>query len=190
MIKSKYGVKLKKFLDGIFSFRYGIIFGAQSLNRLPIFVDNELCKIPFDEVSHKTALFGFEISPQGMGIGAIDIDFVEHVELNSEFGRECFDFLIGSRFLSTELVAREGENTQTLSFRVLGVQLYQLSVVCVGQTSLGRDIDDNANVSFVFFQIHFVSIDVNSRKFVDGRSFGRVGRILFHGCFIFRHDSE
>ena len=49
----------------------------------------------------------------------------------------------------------------------LFVQLYQLSVVYAGLASLGSDVYDNADVSFVFFEIDVVAINVDCRKVVD-----------------------
>ena len=47
-----------------------------------------------------------------MGIGPVDVDLLEHVELDAKAGSKLFDLGVGARLLEPELVAGEGEDGQ------------------------------------------------------------------------------
>ena len=47
-----------------------------------------------------------------MGIGPVDVDLLEHVELDAKAGGKLFDLGVGARLLEPELVAGEGEDGQ------------------------------------------------------------------------------
>ena len=110
-----------------------------------------------------------------MGIGPVDVDLLEHVELDAKAGSKLFDLGVGARLLEPELVAGEGEDGQlTLCLEnciclmrsrwrlvcgvpyliVFFVQLYQLRVVDLCLSSLGGNIDDNADLASVLTEIH------------------------------------
>lgn len=61
---------------------------------------------------HAPALgLDFHPLPQGVGIVPIYTDLAVHVKLNVVAGRKLLDFLITSRLLPPELVAREGQDS-------------------------------------------------------------------------------
>lgn len=68
--------------------------------------------------------------------------------------------------LTHELIAREGDDTQT-SIVVLLVQLSQLLVVVLGQPALRCNVDDEDDVSLVLVHLHVVAERVLDGKVVD-----------------------
>jgi len=168
-----FGFFLEKRLDFIVDFGDGVFGGAEPGDRHALFVDDELGEVPLDEVAQSSALFVLHVVPHGVGVLAVDVDGAEHVELDVVLGNELLD--LGNVLeLLVELVARERQNTQTISFRVLFVHLYQLFVVHVGLSSLGGDVDDDADVSLVLVHADLVAVDVEGAEPVN---VGRLGRI-------------
>ena len=47
-----------------------------------------------------------------MCLCSVDVDLLEHVELDTESGSKLFDFTVRTGLLGTELVAGEGEDGQ------------------------------------------------------------------------------
>ena len=47
-----------------------------------------------------------------MSLGSVDVDLLEHVELDTKAGSKLFDFTVRAGLLGPELVAREGEDGQ------------------------------------------------------------------------------
>jgi len=119
-----------------------------------------------------------------VGAGPVDIDFTEHIKGGSFGSCKLLDFSVGSRFLTTELVAREGKDPQTVSFSILFVKRFQLLVVHGSLASLRGDVDDDADVALVLAEADVVAVDVLGRKLVDCRRLRRVGGISG------RHDGE
>ena len=58
------------------------------------------------------------VDPEWVSVFAVNVYGAEHVELDVVFGHEIFDFVYFLELL-IELVARESQDTQTVSFRVL-----------------------------------------------------------------------
>jgi len=103
-----------------------------------------------------------------MSLGPVDVDLLEHVELDSEAGSKLFDFTVRAGLLGSELVAGEGEDGQLiLGLVVFLVQLYQLRIVGLSLSSLGGHIDDDTDLPSVLTEIHLLSINIFSRELVD-----------------------
>ena len=49
-----------------------------------------------------------------MSLGSVDVDLLEHVELDTKAGSKLFDFTVRAGLLGPELVAREGEDGQLI----------------------------------------------------------------------------
>ena len=62
----------------------------------------------------------------------------------------------------------------------LFIEYFQLLVVYGSLSSLGGDVDDDADMTTVLVQAHFITVDVLGSELVDGRSLGRVFGIA--GC--------
>ena len=45
-----------------------------------------------------------------MSLGPVDVDLLEHVELDTEGGSKLFDFTVRAGLLGSELVARKAKN--------------------------------------------------------------------------------
>ena len=54
------------------------------------------------------------------------------------------------------------------------IECFQLFVVYGCLSSLGRHVDDDADVAAVFLQADVVAINVYGAELVDGRSLGRI----------------
>ena len=80
-----------------------------------------------------------------MRIFAININFLKHLPFATIFFLESFDVRIAAGLLPAELIAREGQHFEALP-RQLVVELYQLSVVLVGEASLWGDVRDEDSI--------------------------------------------
>ena len=105
-----------------------------------------------------------------MSLRSVDVDLLEHVELDPEAGSKLFDLGAGAGLLGPELVAGEGEDGQlTLGLQenvdsvvtvlcshlvVLFEQLYQLRVVDLGLASLGGHVDHDTDLPGVLAELH------------------------------------
>ena len=81
------------------------------------------------------------------------------------FPSERLDLRRASRFLSAELVRREGQNFKV---GVLRVQRDELLVVLVRQASLGGDVHDEAHLSGVLGHRDVLAVDVFHGELVRG----------------------
>ena len=116
-----------------------------------------------------------------MSLGPVDVDLLEHVELDSEAGSKLFDFTVRAGLLGSELVAGEGEDGQLIlglekcislmELEMVGgvsylvvfvVQLYQLRVVGLSLSSLGGHIDDDTDLPSVLTEIHLETVRIRS----------------------------
>ena len=64
---------------------------------------------------HETGLLVLQVGEERVFLGAVDVDLLEHVEGDVVLLHEVLDVLRGAGFLPAKLVAREGEDAQTLS---------------------------------------------------------------------------
>ena len=71
-------------------------------------------------------------------------------------------------FLSTKLIAREGQNLQPLTV-VLVRQGGHLCIVFLGQTSLRGNIDDHDDIALVVGHRNFFAHHVTINQLVKGR---------------------
>ena len=118
---------LEVFLDLVFDFWLGVICGAKPCHGLALFVNHKLGEVPLDGVHQEAPLLVFQKDPKRMGVSSIHIDLAEHIKGDVVLlCGKLLDLFIRARFLSPKLVAGEPKNTQTSSFRVIIVHLYQL----------------------------------------------------------------
>jgi len=97
-----------------------------------------------------------------VSLRSVDVDLLEHVELDPEAGSKLFDLGAGAGLLGPELVAGEGEDGQlTLGLVVLFEQLYQLRVVDLGLASLGGHVDHDTDLPGVLAELHLVAVNVS-----------------------------
>lgn len=123
-----------------------------SLHRLTIFVNKELGKIPFDEISQGASLLLLEVIPQGNSISTVHVDFGEHIKLYTICSFcKGLDLSFSPWLLAAKLVTGKGENSKSFGFCKLVVQSLQLFVVFVGKPSFGRHIHNQANMAPVLF---------------------------------------
>eukprot|EP00088_Acartia_fossae_P067385 TRINITY_DN8412_c0_g1_i1.p1 TRINITY_DN8412_c0_g1~~TRINITY_DN8412_c0_g1_i1.p1 ORF type:complete len:138 (+),score=5.33 TRINITY_DN8412_c0_g1_i1:328-741(+) len=105
----------------------------------------------------------------------IHINLFKHLEFDAVTVDKFSDFSRAFRLLSPELIAREGEDLEPISFiLVLVVQSYQLSVVRLGCPSGTRNVHYNENFVPVFFKIDFFSFQALGSEFINGSSFCRI----------------
>ena len=105
---------LEVFFNLVFDFWLGIICGAKPCPGLALFVNHKLGEVPLDAGTKESALFLFQKLPQGMSVGSVDIDLLEHVELDTITLGELLDLGVGSWLLSPKLVAGKGEDGQPI----------------------------------------------------------------------------
>jgi len=98
---------LKEGLDFVVEFGHGVFGGSEPGDRHALFVDHKLGEVPLDEVTQGSGLFVLHVLPHGVGVFAVDVDGVVHVEFDIVLGRKIFNVLDLFEFL-VELVAGEG----------------------------------------------------------------------------------
>ena len=74
---------------------------------------------------------------------------------------KVLDLLVSSRFLPSELVAREGEDPE---LRIFLCQLHQLAVVDVGLASSGSHVDDDEDLALVLGQTDSLALNISNFK--------------------------
>ena len=118
---------------------------------------------------------------QGVAVVAIDLDFREHLEGNSEFCfHKFFNILVAGVLLVPELVAREAHNVEPLVF-VLLVELFKLSVVAAGKPTGTGHIDNQVRLfAFECLQKEFFPLDILHLYLPEGL---RYIREVFFGVF-------
>lgn len=87
--------------------------GRVTLHRFAIFIDNKLGEIPLDSIEESSTLLLLQILPQGMGLAAVHVDFLEQIEFDFTILCKTLDLFAGSGLLVAELIAGECENSQT-----------------------------------------------------------------------------
>jgi len=141
---------LEIFLAFILNLGDRVVCGSKSCHRLTILIHNKLGEVPLDGVHQEPTLLIFKVNPERVGISSINIDLTEHVKSDIVLGCcKLLDLSLSTRFLTTKLVARKPQDSQTSSFRVSGVHLYQLLVVHVGLASLGGHVHDHTHMALV-----------------------------------------
>jgi len=137
--------------------------GQISVDGISFAIDEKFGEIPGNssscDPSHSSWLLPLEELPQRMSIVTVDVDFSVKVKSDVIFGQDAgFDLSVGTRLLSSKLIAGESGNSQPLSF-IASVQSLKLIVVGVGQTSVGCHIQDDHDLASVFVETNAISIN-------------------------------
>ena len=88
-------------------------------------------------------------------------------------GSKVLDLLVSSRFLPSELVAREGEDPE---LRIFLCQLHQLAVVDVSLASSGGHVDDDQDLALVLGQTDSLAINISHFELIHGGGGAHVDR--------------
>lgn len=107
-------------------------------DNIPILVDEELAKVPWNISATKIRLFS-EILVCSVSIISIYIGFLHNSEFDVIFLLEINDLLSCSRFLISKLIAWICNNFESFTF-VLLVKFNKLLVVRIGKSSLRSNI--------------------------------------------------
>lgn len=146
--------------------REGVGSGSIALDRHTLDTQ-ELTKVPLDVVCHEALALTLEEDIQGVGVVAVDVDLVKEGELGSELGFHVHLHLLGGQgLLSTKLVTRESKDLKAL-LPIAVVQNFQLSVVLLGQTSFGSNIDNKRDVFHHVAKFHVFALWVFHHKVCD-----------------------
>ena len=86
---------------------------------------------------------------------------------------KTLDLLVSSRFLPSELVAREGEDPE---LRIFLCQLHQLAVVDVSLASSGGHVHDDQDLALVLSQTDCLAINIFNFKLIHRATHGDVHR--------------
>lgn len=87
--------------------------GSVALDGLSVLVNDELGEVPFNGIDQSPTLLLLQVLVQWVGAAAIDVNFLEQIEVDLSVLDEALDLFCVAGLLVAELVAREGENTQT-----------------------------------------------------------------------------
>ena len=142
------------------------------LEHLAILVDEKLCKVPLDVISQQLALALLELFTQRVRDDPDYVHLGEDREARTVAVRKRTYLLGTTRFLSAELVAREGEDDKPLWLQFGGERL-QLAVVCVRQPSLGGHVDHEGHLALVVAEIDPRAIETGEREIVCGGQYGQ-----------------
>ena len=154
-------------LDFILNLGDWVIHRTHSCHRVSVFVNHKLGKVPLNPSPKQAALLFLQEHPQRMSLGPVDLDLLEHVELDAVTLGELLDLGVGSWLLGAKLVTGKSEDGQPiLSLKkkvflrhseakillylvVLLVQLDQLRIVGLGFASSGGNVDNNTDLTLV-----------------------------------------
>lgn len=119
---------------------------------LSIATDEELLKVPLDALeAEKTGLLVLEPGPEGVGVVAVDLSLLHDGEAHAVVElAELLDVIVGTRLLTTELVAGETEDDKVLRVLALevGPELLEAGVLR-GEAALGGSVDDEDDLALV-----------------------------------------
>jgi len=123
-------------------------------------VNEELREIPHNVSAHEATLLVLQESKKGILISPVHINLRKQWE---DLGALCLgkllDLSVAAWLLSTELVAREGQNHEATG-AILHTQLAQVLVVSVGEASFARDVHNQSNLSLVLTQLYAFTVNV------------------------------
>jgi len=123
--------------------------GAISLHWNSISIYQEFGKIPLDTLTEGVVNGTLEEFPDGVGLCSINTNFGEHRKSHSVvLTSKGFDFFVGARLLTSELIAGKGQHREPLRSQLL-VEFLKLFIVHGGLASPGCHIDDNADFALV-----------------------------------------
>lgn len=126
---------IQKFLDVTLQFLW-IVRRSVPLDRISLLVQEELSKVPLDILAaQKTRFLIFQPTVERMSGRTVHVDTAEERELHAVLVDKLLDLAIRSWFLTTELVAREGQHLESFAL-VTAIQIDQLFVVLIGKSAL------------------------------------------------------
>jgi hypothetical protein len=168
-------LKLEESLDVFFQV-FGFGEGGVAFNDSPLAIDKEFGEVPLDRFAAQQSGSGFgQILVQGMGVRAVDINFLEEGKGDTKAGfTEGLDITGGAGFLLAELVAGKTQDHQTL-IGVLGVEFLQ-ALVLGGKTALAGSIHDQQNVVLEGAEGDGLPFQAGGREVID-----RLGGLCCHG---------
>lgn len=105
-----------------------------------------------------------------MSFATIDVNLFSHNESTRNATNILANGFIVTRFLFTELITREQQNSQT-TFVVLFIKFFQLSVIGSSKAALGSNIDDQDDFTLKYSQIQVIATDILDGKVIES-SFG------------------
>lgn len=163
--------KREEFLFNIFC----LLTRRVAVDNLSVTVNEERSEVPFDGFSEEdTRLFMLQISPNRRGVVTVDFDFLHDGELNTVFlGSEFADFTFGAGLLSTELVAREGEDSES-AVLVTFIKSCEGFITDFGVTTLGSDVGEECRMSFTLSEIEGSAGSISDNEVVDGFGLGDI----------------
>ena len=136
----------EKFVD-VVGHRVGASLGTVVSNNVTVLVYEKLREVPWDFGATEVRLFS-KVLPRSVGIIIVYIYLIHDLELHTVSFLEIFDFFVGSGLLPTKLIAWICDDFHSLFFVLLS-QLNEALVVRISQSSLGSNVDDEANFGFV-----------------------------------------
>ena len=101
-------------LDFILNLGDWVIHWTHSCHRISVFIDHKLGKVPLNPGPKQTALLFLEEHPEGMSLGPVDLDLLEHVEVDAVTLGELLDLGVCSWLQGSKLVTGKGEDGQPI----------------------------------------------------------------------------
>lgn len=132
-------------------------------NDVAIRVHEELREVPWNIGATEVGVLA-EVLPRLVCVFAVHVGLVHRGEFDAVILLERLDLLVGAWLLPAKLVARIGDNLETLLFVLLG-QLDEAFVVRVGQASFGGHVDDQRRLlpGELLHRFHLFAIDGDAR---------------------------
>eukprot|EP00515_Schizochytrium_aggregatum_P001281 CAMPEP_0202036918 /NCGR_PEP_ID=MMETSP0962-20130828/1853_1 /ASSEMBLY_ACC=CAM_ASM_000488 /TAXON_ID=4773 /ORGANISM="Schizochytrium aggregatum, Strain ATCC28209" /LENGTH=236 /DNA_ID=CAMNT_0048601017 /DNA_START=329 /DNA_END=1036 /DNA_ORIENTATION=+ len=127
----------------------GLSLWLGAVHGRPLVVNEELGEVPLDHLQGKASLGRvLEVGEQRVCIGPVHVHLLHELELDIELRDELLDLVGRAGLLRAKLVAGEADDFEAFVVVFL-VQRGQLSVLALGQASLGRHVDDQKDLAAV-----------------------------------------
>src|SRR5581483_12024197 len=129
-------------------------------------IDQEFGEIPFDRGAEQSGFLVSKILIERMGIGAIDVDLLEHRKTDCVIAlAKLLDFGSAARLLPTELVAGKTEHRKPP--RRIGLLQRLQTLILRGETAGARGVDDQKDLTLKALQRDVLAFERPGPEVVD-----------------------
>src|SRR5581483_518876 len=129
-------------------------------------IDQEFGEIPFDRGAEQSGFLVAQILIQRMGIGAIDVDLLEHRKTDGVVAlAKLLDFGGAAGFLAAELVA--GKTEYRKASRAIGLLQRLETLILWGEAAGARGVDDQKDLTLKALQRDVLAFERPCPEVVD-----------------------
>lgn len=141
--------------------------GGEARDGLAVAADEEFGEVPFDGVAGGAGCGGFEEGVEGVGFGAVHVDFGHEGEGDAEVeGAEGLDLFFRAGFLAAKLVAGEADDGKALG--AVGFVQFLQACVLFGEAAFAGDVDDEPHFALQLRERERLAVGGRGREGIDG----------------------